>query len=250
MHTTYLAITSRLWAATLIVAAGTSQAALVYNPLAGTLPSAQGWLTFCLAPACSQSIDVNNNFLFNTQAVSPATQAGHGRLDLALNTVTGYQLDWQMQVLGESHLSNQRAGFSLLAVGSDVTQSIEIAFWNDEVWAYQHDTTNGFTKGTGAAFNTTMGMTDYSLRVQAGGYSVWANGNQLFAGLLDNYNTSGLAPYTVANTLFWGDDTSSASASVAMRTMQFGALTHHVPVPGTLWLAALGVLAGVSRRLR
>ena len=66
-------------------------------------------------------------------------------------------------------------------------------------------------------------------------FTLWAGSTLLMSGPLENYTAQG-APYSGANFLFIGDDTSSARASVQLGAVALAA----VPEPG----AALMMLAG------
>ena len=75
------------------------------------------------------------------EAVSRTTAAGvgvYGNLrtsPVALDAAAGYTVDFSLQLLSESHASANRAGFSLVLVGHDPRQSLELSFWRDRVWA-------------------------------------------------------------------------------------------------------------------
>jgi hypothetical protein len=173
-----------------------------------------------------------------------------------LDTASGYELGLRLRVNAETHGgSDQRAGFSFIAVGSDVTRAIEVAFWEDSVWAYTLNAGNQFVRGPQASVATTAGFADYLLRVQDQRFDLLMDGSLLFGGDLVDYtpaNTSvlGIDPYAIPNFLFWGDDTSSAQSSVDVARISFEALTPAAaPAPTSLWLLLTGLAVVARRRL-
>jgi hypothetical protein len=173
-----------------------------------------------------------------------------------LNTATGFSLSFNLQVLSESHVTTNRAGFSVIAVGNDPAHAIELAFWNDRVWAYAYDASapDHFVHGTEALFNTTSTSHTFELQVLNQQFALQADGHTLFTGALANYTAQG-APYNVSNFLFFGDNTSRASANVLLGAVSLGAAPTSIsPVPEpagvALMLAGLGIVAGAVRRSR
>lgn len=208
----------------LVLAGGAAQALSLYDPTAGMLPSAQGWLSLCSQPQCSAQVG-DGVLALDTLGAGNGAQAGFSRLDQVLDAEAGYRLDFGLRVLDESHASADRAGFVLIAVGSVPSQSLEIGFWKDQVWVYDYDG-GAFVKGASAALDTTT-WHDYSLSVQAGRFSLRADGHALLDGLLEDYSGFGM-PYDLRNFLFLGDDTRSAGAAVQLGAVSLSAVT---PVP-------------------
>ncbi len=234
-------------AAALLSLAGTTQALTVYDPALGTLPSAQGWLYLCLPTGCSGSV-TGGVLALDTLGRGTGTQAGLSRSDLALDTEAGYQLGFRLRIDSESHNNDNRAGFSLIAIGSQASQALEIGFWQDQVWVYDY-TGGAFVKGAAATLDTTV-WRDYSLQVHNGRYTLRADGQALLGGSLVDYSGFGL-PYNLRNFLYLGDDTSSAGASVALGAVSLGpASVSPVPEPATLalMLGGLALVAAVARR--
>jgi hypothetical protein len=126
-----------------------------------------------------------------------------------------------VQVLTETHVSPHRAGFSALVIGSDL-RGIELGFWENEVWAQEGGSINPFTHAEGATFTTTAELIEYRLSVVGESYTLAANGSTVLSGLLRDYTLAPppplpLNPYTTANLIFLGDDTSSAQAKIKLR---------------------------------
>jgi hypothetical protein len=224
-------------------------AATLYDAALGTLPSAQGW-TFA-GNGATQSI-AGGTYTFDTTAGN-AGQAGSVWVlpDNTLDTATGFDLGIRLRVVSETHDGTNganRAGFSVLMVGDDPAYSLELAFWESEVWTYEYDA--GFKKSAAeAALGTTSGFRDYLLSVRSNAYTVYADGTPLFGGPLQDYRAGitlanpATLIYGTANALFFGDDTTSARAEVQIQSV---GLTS-VPLPAALPLiaSALG-LAGIG----
>ncbi len=156
-----------------------------------------------------------------------------------LNRTTGFELDFTVKVLSENHTSNDRAGFSVLALSSDATpMGIELGFWTNEVFAQN----SGFTHGeSSSTFDTTAGLISYRLDILGTGYTLFANNTQILSGALRDYTSFNSGPpfntgfpYNQPNLTFFGDDTSSADADVQISN--FNVVI--VPEPAT-WALAL-----------
>jgi hypothetical protein len=124
-------------------------------------------------------------------------------------------------VIAESHISNDRAGFSLLVTSSD-KRGIELGFWENEIWAQEGGSSQPFTHAEGAAFTTTTDLVEYRLSVLGNSYTLAANGSTVLAGLLRDYTAAPspplpVNPYKTANLIFLGDDTSAAQARIKLR---------------------------------
>jgi hypothetical protein len=144
-----------------------------------------------------------------------AKPIGYAPLDRA----TGYQVLFTGEVLSETHISPDRAGFSVLVISSDL-RGIELGFWENEVWAQEGGSLNPFTHAEGATFTTTN-LIKYRLSVLGDHYALNADGVAVLSGLLRDYTQAPppplpINPYTTANLIFLGDDTSSAQARIAL----------------------------------
>jgi hypothetical protein len=161
----------------------------------------------------------NNVTILDTTATNDDYAGYFGNKSVpALDRTQGYTLHFTVQIDSESHANSHRAGFSVIVLSDDV-KGIELAFWQDEVWA-QHDDSTGnlFTHGEGAAFDTTTGLIAYELAIISDTYSLLANDIAILAGPLRDYtNFPGFPdPYETPNLIFLGDDTTSAQALIQL----------------------------------
>jgi hypothetical protein len=232
--------------------AGSGRAEVVlYDGALDTTPDLQGWtyLTLPLVGAdASQSASGGRTTLDTTADMSEMAgyflggPFGDPALAPVLDRATGYTLSFDLRLDVESHASGDRAGFSLIALGGDLL-GIELGFWADEVWAQDDDPL--FTHDEGAAFDTTAALVRYELRVLGASYTLAADGVPILSGALRDYAAfdGSPDPYEVPNLLFFGDDTSGASARAEIA--RIGVTTGVVPEPSSLAILAvgLGVLA-------
>lgn len=181
-----------------------------------------------------------------------------GKLPL-LDQTQGYTLTFTVQVLSEAHNSDDRAGFSLLVLGSD-GKDIELAFWADQIWAQNdgaNDPTPGallFTHGEGAAFDTASTPVSYTLAVKANRYRLLANGAELLAGPLRDYQpplVPGTNPlrliYFSTNLIFFGDNTSDAGANAHIRAVSLTRAGEPPPPQPTPTLLPRAYLPAITR---
>jgi hypothetical protein len=205
---------------------------ILYDGTLGNSPTAQGWSLGTVSITGSAGEVVGGGGV--TLSTTGSTRSGYGILSpVPLDRTISYQLTFDLQLNSESHSSTDRAGLSIIAIGTDL-QGIEIGLWPGDIWAQNA----GFTHGEDAAYNTTQ-RTLYTLAVGGSGYQLSAGGNVLLSGALLNYSASG-APYNVPNFVFVGDDTFSANASSS-----FFAATVSNPEPAT-WLLGLCALVTLA----
>ena len=146
---------------------------------------------------------------------SQATIAGFPILDPG----AGIQVNFTLQVENESHSNPNRAGFSVILLDQHA-RGIELAFWENKIWAQNDDKTGGlFTHGEEASWRTTTGQTDYQLNISADTYTLFANSESILSGPVRDYSTfEGFPdPYETQNFIFLGDDTTSSQARVRLR---------------------------------
>ena len=146
----------------------------------------------------------------------PAITSGFPVLDRA----AGVQVNFTLQLESEMHTRIQHAGFNLILLDQNAT-GIELAFWENEIWAQNDDHTGGmFAHGEGIAFSTTAGLADYQLTMIEDTYTLTANSQVLLSGPVRDYSPfEGFPdPYETPNFLFFGDNSTSAQARpVAIR---------------------------------
>lgn len=178
-----------------------------------------------------------------TQTYSPAVQAtildttpdmddmaGYGVTPTLMPTLTrqnGFQLHFTMRLAEGNHVSKHRAGFNVTAISADLL-GIELAFWEDEVWAQEGGSPPTlFTHAEGTAFDTTADFVAYELEIIEDIYRLSANGVPILTGPLRNYTAwepplpQFPDPYEQPNLVGLSDNTSSAQ--------------------GLIWLAYVGV---------
>ncbi|MBD2580342.1 calcium-binding protein [Oscillatoria sp. FACHB-1406] len=224
---------------------------ILYNGALGNTPDSQGWLAYGITPF-SGATQVANSGYTTLNALTSGT-AGYSNYRPtqatlvnsafpALNRTNGYSVSFQARLNSESHSSDRngdglidRAGFSLTALSSD-RQGIELGFWTDEIWAQRGGTSSTlFTHSpTERVLVPTTAMTNYNLLVLGSNYYLSANDVVILRGTVQNYTAFSIAgtglpynPYTTANFLFIGDNTSSGAsnsdiASLVVNTAKLG----------------------------
>ena len=230
-----------------------AQATILYNGSLGTSPASQGYLTYGTeSPTALFSVGPSSITMDST--ASAAFHSGFEDYNAlltalqnpsmpALDRAAGFSVSVTMRTISETHTSNDRAGFSLIALSSD-HQGVEIAFWAGEVWAQNTNFTKSATED--ALFDTTAALTTYTVAVQGSGYTLSENGNPLFSGALRDYSASGAIPnvYALNNFIFFGDDTTSAKGSNEVSNLTL------TPEPGSVIFCAVVAGAGLLRRRR
>jgi hypothetical protein len=229
IHTPTHSFAKAICAAACLLAGSSAPAAPLYDGSLGSNPVAQGWASLTLGSAAET---VGNGSVTLDTTLSNFTQTGYS-YGLPIDSGQGFTLAFRVQVLAESHSSNNRAGFSVIALDS-AHRGVELGFWTDSIWAQEVS----FTKHETAGFDTQTAMVDYLLTLQGGSYALRVNGSAapLLAGPMRDYSGSGNPIYALGNFLFFGDDTSSASAKFAIASVAT------VPSPPA-WTLMLGPLA-------
>jgi len=238
-----------------------ARADVLYDATLGTTPDDQGWLFLAL----NGSQSVAGGLLTFDSTILPGddNRLIYGREDQTLNATAGFTLRMDMRIVEETHISrddngdgkDDRAGFSVIVLSDDTSPvGLELAFFEDRVWAYEDDspaTLDLFTQAEGAAFDTTAAMTRYDLAVSGSGYTLYINGSATPAltGPLRSYvNFSGpIDPYETPNTLIFGDNTTSARSKVELARVEL--LPGVVPEPTSASVLLVGG-AGLLRRRR
>jgi len=164
-----------------------------------------------------------------------------------LDRSSGFKADFTISLTSESHLSNDRAGFSIILLGQDA-RGIEIGFHGDEVFAQEGGTASLFTRAENFAINT-LAVRGYSLQIVGSTYQLWATATggtgdmtKILEGSVRDYSAwnsgGGVDPYEKSNYLFLGDNTTSAAGTFEMRSLSVA------PVPEPTAIAFVGMLAG------
>jgi hypothetical protein len=225
-------------------------AGLLYDPAAGQLPNAytpnpwsyaQMTSSFAVAFAPTSPISASvagGKLTFDT--TGGTVRGGWSTTGGVMDRTTGYTLSFDLQIGTKSHGSNDRAGFSVIALSSDL-QGIELGFWGNEAWAQN----SGFTHGEGTTgFNPSGAFVSYDLTIQGSSYTLKANDSTILTGALRTYSGD---PYGTANFIFFGDNTFSAQADVDLGAVNYAP----VPEPaGWSALAAAGLVGFAVWRRR
>jgi hypothetical protein len=177
-------------------------------------PGDQGF-TYLALPALTTPSAAGGVTTLDTTANSGIYAGFVGANMPTLDRTAGYTVSFTARVAQETHTSNDRAGFSIIVLSSDAI-GLELAFWENEIWA-QHDVQTGggyFQHGEGVFTDTTQRLTRYDLAVVSDTYTLWMSGTEVLSGSLRDYTgyEGTLDPYETPNFLFLGDDTTSASA--------------------------------------
>ncbi|MEG4092154.1 DUF4347 domain-containing protein, partial [Microcoleus sp. Pol12B4] len=152
----------------------------------------------------------------------------------ALNLTNGYSVSFNVAITAETSNSDNRAGFSIIAISSDGQNGIELGFTNRNlgvnggIFAQNGGASPTlFTRGENAPLPFDINTpTDYKLVVQGTTYSLFAGTTALLTDQpLRNYTAFNPAtsqpalpfnPYTQPNFLFFGDATDQASATFTL----------------------------------
>jgi hypothetical protein len=216
-------------------------------------PSQQSWLTYFALPLGSATetilgtgvrLETNaetragySNYL---PVLPPATPSLKNNSFPTLNRTDGFALQFQVAIDSESHLNDNRAGFSVILLGSD-QRGIELGFWTDRIWAQETD----FVQSEGVALDTTQ-LRTYELRVLGEQYDLREDGISRLTGAVRNYSGFGV-PYNLSNYLFLGDNTTSAGANARFGAIVLQPNLSSVPEPTSAFLVAV-VVGWMARR--
>ncbi|MEG4517777.1 MULTISPECIES: DUF4347 domain-containing protein, partial [unclassified Microcoleus] len=228
---------------------------LAYGELPAALPFANGAFSpntgintaTVSFPASNAGYAGYTNYIYSSSPAPAGTFSLLNPTFPALNRTNGYSVSFRVAVTAENSNSNNRAGFSIIAISSDGQNGIELGFTNGNLGANGGIfAQNGgasptlFTRGENAPFNISN-ATDYKLVVQGSTYSLFAGGAAI-PGLtnqpLRNYTAFDekasqpplpYDPYSQPNFLFFGDATDQASATFTLGRIS----VNNFPVAGT-----------------
>ncbi|MEB3156682.1 MAG: bluetail domain-containing putative surface protein [Cyanobacteriota bacterium] len=228
-------------------------------PASGSLPSAQGWLAFGTGFTGRQSLTSRGTVLDSTLLLADiAGYSNRGNPDPALinsafpalDRGVGFGLDVTLRLESETHLSDNRAGFSLLLLDQGASPvGIELGFWTNRIFSQAGGATPFTAIAEAVEGIDTRLTTTYSLRVFDETYILLANNRLILQGRVQEYSQASVPsilpynPYTTANTLFLGDNTSRASARV-----ELGPLSLNMPLSGGNGNDAMTGTAGPDQR--
>lgn len=210
---------------------------ILYDAKSGITPDIKMMSFFDFPPGNAIPTYENGSTTLDTTKSGNSTYAGWtsnatNTLDFpSLDRMAGFQLDFTIQVDNESHTNNNRAGFNIIILSED-TQGIELAFWENEIWAQNDDATGGlFTRGERTTFPTTTGLINYQVIVFNDIYTLTANGASILTGPLRDYSKfEGFPdPYQTPNFLFLGDDTTSAQARIRLSYVSVTGMERTMP---------------------
>ncbi|BAY21387.1 putative Ig [Calothrix sp. NIES-2100] len=224
MKTSLAAVTASF---ALLIGTNAASAAVLYNgsSINSQTPAQQGWLYLAskISPVPSAIATINGTIL-DTSGTN-ANYAGYFRQSpVTLDRSKGYTITFRVQINSESHSSNNRAGFSMIAVSNKLATEqqpygIELGFWENSIWAQNV----GFSRGENVAYNTKASGKTYKLAVKDSKYKLFVNGvvAPILQGNLRQYigftpPLGNKNPYTIPNLLFLGDNTTSAKAKVTI----------------------------------
>ena len=207
-----------------IARADAGKTLVLYDAASGAIPSSSlmGFTDF--PPGTSPLTYIDGATVLDTTQSGKDTFAGWVASQATtpgfpiLDSITGIQVNFTLQVEKESHANPNRAGFSVIILDQDA-KGIELAFWENEIWAQGDDRTGGlFKHGEHITFPTTAALTDYQVTFVEDTYTLIASGKTLLTGPLRDYSKfDGFPdPYETPNFLFLGDDTTSSQARVRL----------------------------------
>lgn len=231
-----------LWMAT-IVSPAHGELVTLYS--GSGLPSAEPWLVYgfdSITGASQTSVaggvrlvtDEPARAGYSNYTVIPTTALKNPAFP-SLQRTNGFELSFSLALTAESHTSSDRAGFSVILLGSDA-KGIELGFWQNEIWAQNA----GFIHGESIAFNT-VPTREYKLRILNDNYTLSQGATQLLTGNLRSYG--GTQPYSLSNYIFLGDNTTSAQASALIGAIKLESNLAAVPEPSTCILLGSAALA-------
>jgi hypothetical protein len=211
----------------------------LYNASATSLPSQQGWLAFGTGLTGTQTRSFNGTTFNSTALVNDL--AGYSNTNTAASLVNtsfpqldrsvGFNLDFGLRVISETHSVPNRAGFSVTLLDRTSTpQGIELGFWTNSIFSQTGGATPFQTVAERLHGVDTTLATTYSLRILDNVYYLLGGNRLLLSGSVQSYNLAAkdprvpYNPYVIPNFLFLGDNTGSASASVELGTIALDAM--------------------------
>ncbi|WP_295883638.1 hypothetical protein [uncultured Thiohalocapsa sp.] len=248
----------RLLLLLLLFGQGAAQASLIvlYDSTQSTLPQAQPWLDYAASPGVTPTLTGSGTAVdtrddpgafagFSTHSFAPthptsAWQPKHPSLP-ALDARENIGLAFELALLDEARLRDDRAGFTLLLLDRRAL-GVELNFWDDAIWAQGADHDGPAEL---ASFATIAGSILYELSVTADGYDLWADGTRLMGGPLRRFDADALLPglHGTPSIIYLGDASTDAASSYAMGDVLLAPrLFTTTPSPATAALLLAGLL--------
>jgi hypothetical protein len=233
---------------TLFIALPTSRAVTLYDAAQNNYPEDQGWFFYGAEAGTTRSVSFGV-LSFGTAA---GVRGGWSNTVPIFNTLVnpsfpvldrnaGFVLGMDLMIKSEEHQTNDRAGFSVILLGSD-HRGVELGFWTDQIFAQTLSGTT-FVHGESAVYNAGIAR-HYDLGIKGNNYELFADGASILSGTVKDYEPGDASPdpYGLNNYLFFGDDTSSALASIQLTKVTL------VPEPAGACLLIGGMIVGIARR--
>ena len=232
------------------MAIGPGSGQVLYDAASGVRPDQAPW-QWLYAPSAAGSVigmSAGTSFLDTTAS---SGKAGYGMLSAtALDSASGFHLDFSFRVASETHANNDRSGFSVIVLDT-TARGVELSFWTDQVWAKNAGATP-FTHGESAALDTQGMERNYRLSFLGGSYALAAGGAPTLSGALRDYGSVATFPanivYSQTSFVFFGDNTDSAAARVELSRIALAPVPE--PAEWALLLAGLGCVALARRQRR
>jgi hypothetical protein len=202
-----------------------NQTIILYDSSLGNLPNAQQFIYLTnpfINPQATQ-IYSDGVTILNTMPAQSEMAGYFARPEAmpALQRTQGFTFTFTIQIDEEAHVSNDRAGFSVIVLSEDLL-GIELGFWEDRIWAQEGgEPPDLFTQAEGVEWDTTAVLTTYHLTILNDTYTLLANQTPILTGPVRDYTAfSGTPdPYETPNLIFLGDNTGSARAQTRLATM-------------------------------
>lgn len=192
--------------------------AVLYNGVSNKKPNDPPWVWGLAGTGGTVSGPNGSGKVTLDTTANPSGQIGWLNVSpLSLSPDSRPSVDFDLRVVNELHLSADRAGLSVIVLGSE-KKGVELSFWEDRVWV-QNDNPL-FTHGEEALFDTTRqgagvaGLRRYRLTFESSTYRLSVDGQLVLTGPKRDYSAfNGFPdPYEIPNVLWVGDDTHSAQA--------------------------------------
>jgi len=226
----------------------------LYDASSAKLPSdvAWGWAFGANGSSFLRGMTGNSTYLDTTPLMSD--KAGYNlSVGSGLNSATGFVLDFSLQVTDELHNTNNRSGFSVIALDS-AARGVELSFWSNENEVWTKNADSAFSHAESVTIDSVSDARSYRLTFLGTQYSLASDGAPTLIGTLRNYAAATVPlslawfVYSQPNYIFFGDNTSSASANFELSSITLAPVPE--PAEWALMLVGLGCVVAVARRQR